>query len=42
MYHQKKLKSEDYKHCLEAAQKKEKNHLQENKIGVDSPKEFTN
>ena len=36
-----KLKFQDYKNCLEAAQIENKiNHLEKNKIGLDSPKEF--
>ena len=36
-----KLKFQDYKNCLETAQIENKiNHLQKNKINVDSPKEF--
>ena len=36
-----KLKFQDYKNCLEAAQVENKiNHLEKNKINLDSPKEF--
>ena len=36
-----KLKFQDYKNCLVAAQIENKiNHLEKNKIDVDSPKEF--
>ena len=36
-----KLTFENYKNCLEAAQIENKiNHLEKNKIDVDSPKEF--
>ena len=36
-----KLKFEDYKNCLEVAEIKNKtNHLEKNKIDVDSPKKF--
>ena len=36
-----KLKFQDYKNCLEAAQIENKiNHLEKNKIDLDSPKEF--
>ena len=38
-----KLKFKDYKNCLEADQIRNKiNHLEKNKIDVDSPKEFIN
>ena len=41
MQHKKKLRFEDYKNCLEAAQIGNKiNHLEKTKIDVDSPKEF--
>ena len=40
VYHKKKIKFQDYKNCLEAAQTGNKiNHFEKNKIGVDSPKE---
>ena len=36
VYHKKKLKFEDYKNCLEAAQIDNKiNHLEQNKINKD-------
>ena len=41
MYRKKKLKFEDYKNCLEAAQIENKiYHLEKNESDVDSPKEF--
>ena len=41
MYHKKKLKFEDYKNCLEAAQIENKiYHFEKNEIDIDSPKEF--
>ena len=39
--HKKKLKFQDYKNCLEAAQIENKiSHLEKNKIDVNSLKEF--
>ena len=36
-----KLKFEDYKNCVEAAEIENKiKHLEKNEIGIDSPKEF--